>query len=99
MLHFVVEITFTAEFSRIEPVVPEHRAFLQTGYDCGLLLMSGPQNPRVGGMVIARAPSRTELEAFFRDDPYAKAGVASYRFIEFNPVKRQPLLDSWVTGT
>ena len=98
MLHFVVEITFTAEFARIEPVVPDHRSFLQSGYDRGWLLMSGPQNPRTGGMVIARAPSRTELEAFFRSDPYATAGVASYRFTEFNPVKRQGFLESWVTG-
>jgi uncharacterized protein YciI len=98
MLHYVVEITFTAEFARIEPVVPDHRNFLQAGYDRGWLLMSGPQNPRTGGMVIARAPSRAELEAFFRADPYATAGVASYRFTEFNPVKRQAFLESWVTG-
>ncbi len=98
MLHFVVEITFTAEFARIEPIVPGHRSFLQVGYDRGWLLMSGPQNPRVGGMVIARAPSRAELEAFFRDDPYAQAGVATYRFTEFNPVKRAAFMDAWATG-
>lgn len=98
MLHFVVEIIFTAEFARVEPVVPAHRNFLQTGYDRGWLLMSGPQNPRVGGMLIARAPSKAELETFFREDPYAQAGVASYRFTEFNPVKRQPFLESWVAG-
>lgn len=98
MLHFVVEITFTAGFGRIEPIVPEHRAFLQVGYDRGWLLMSGPKNPRDGGMVIARAPAKADIEAFFRDDPYAKAGVATYRFTEFNPVKRQAFLESWSTG-
>lgn len=98
MLHFVVEIAFTAEFSRIEPIVPEHRAFLQVGYDRGWLLMSGPKNPRDGGIVIARAPSKAELETFFRDDPYAKAGVATYRFTEFNPVKRTALVESWCAG-
>ncbi|MBA3849215.1 MAG: hypothetical protein C0502_04370 [Opitutus sp.] len=98
MLHFVVEITFTAEFARVEPVVPDHRTFLQTGYDRGWLLMSGPQNPRVGGIVIARAPSRAALEAFFRDDPYAQAGVATYRFTEFNPVKRAAFMEAWATG-
>lgn len=99
MLHFVVEIAFTAEFSRIEPIVPDHRTFLQTGYDRGWLLMSGPQNPRVGGIVIARAPTKADLEAFFREDPYAHAGVATYRFTEFNPVKRQPFLETWATGS
>ena len=98
MLHFVVEITFTAEFSRIEPIVPDHRAFLQIGYDRGWLLMSGPQNPRVGGIVIARAPAKADLEAFFRDDPYAKGGVAAYRFTEFNPVKRAAAVEGWCAG-
>lgn len=99
MLHFVVEITFTTpDFSRIDPIVPEHRAFLQGGYDRGWLLMSGPKHPRDGGIVIARASTKAEIETFFGDDPYAKAGVATYRFTEFNPVKRQTFLESWATG-
>lgn len=98
MLHFVVEITYTAPLAEIDQALAAHRSFLQVGYDRGWLLMSGPQNPRTGGMVIARAPSRAELEAFFRDDPYAKAGVATYRFVEFNPVKRQPAMEVWCSG-
>lgn len=99
MLHFVIEITYTAPLAEIDRVLPAHRAFLQTGYDRGWLLASGPQNPRTGGIIIARAPSRAELETFFRDDPYQQAKAALYRFVEFNPVKRQPLLEAWVTGT
>jgi len=37
MKHFIVEITFTAPIARIEEIVPQHRAFLQTGYDRGWL--------------------------------------------------------------
>jgi len=57
MKHFIVEITFTAPIARIEEIVPQHRAFLQTGYDRAGCLMSGPKNPRTGGIVVARAPS------------------------------------------
>ena len=98
MLHFIIEITYTATLPEIDRVLPAHRAFLQTGYDCGLLLLSGPQNPRTGGVLVARAASRAELEAFLRDDPYQAQGLATYRFLEFNPVKRQPLVEGWVTG-
>ena len=60
MKHFLVEITYTADIiDKIEVILPDHRAFLQTGYDRGWLLMSGPLNPRTGGIVIARAPSLT----------------------------------------
>ncbi len=98
MKHFVITITFTAPFEKIEAIVPEHRAFLQTGYDRGWLLMSGPMNPRTGGIVIARAPSIEDIQAFFRQDPYALHHVATHSCSEFVPVKRQALVESWVNG-
>jgi uncharacterized protein YciI len=98
MKHFLVEITYTAPIEKIEAILPKHRAFLQTGYDRGWLLMSGPLNPRTGGIVIARAPSLEELQVFFRSDPYALHRVATHRLAEFSPVKRQPLVESWVNG-
>lgn len=96
MKHFVAEITFTVPFEKVEPVVPAHREFLKAGYDSELLLMSGPQNPRVGGVLIARADSLETLQAFTAKDPYVLNGVASYRFIEFNPVKYQSFMESWL---
>ena len=98
MLHFVVEITYIAPLEQIDSLLASHRSFLQTGYDRGLLLLSGPQNPRVGGFIVARAPSRADLETFFHADPFQQEKAASYRFTEFNPVKRQPALEAWCGG-
>lgn len=98
MNHFLIEITYTAPLERIDELLPAHRAFLQEGYDRGVLLLSGPQNPRAGGIVIARAASFDELDRFFAADPYRREGVADYRFVEFNPVKFQPLLADWLGG-
>ena len=72
------------------------RAFLQTGYDNGLLLLSGPQVPRVGGIVVARAASLADIRQFFADDPYQKKDLAAYRFIEFDPVKHQAFMEPWL---
>lgn len=98
MQHFMVEITYTVPFETLSSVVPDHRAFLQTGYDKGWLLMSGPQNPKIGGIVITKAPSIDDIRSFFSTDPYAIKGLAKYRFVEFEPVKRQAFLEDWVTG-
>jgi uncharacterized protein YciI len=95
MKHFIIEITYLIPFEQIRETVPAHRAFLQSGYDCGWLLMSGPQNPLTGGIVVARAPDLEALQAFFQDDPYRQHSLASYRFMEFNPVKRQAFMDEW----
>ncbi|HEY1015327.1 MAG TPA: YciI family protein [Herpetosiphonaceae bacterium] len=98
MNHFLVEITYLVPLERIDELLPGHRAFLQEGYDRGLLLLSGPQNPRVGGIVVARAESFAELDSFFAGDPYRREGVAEYRFVEFSPVKFQPLVADWIGG-
>jgi uncharacterized protein YciI len=96
MKHFIVEITYTVTFEELGETVAEHQAFLQGGYDQGWLLCSGPQAPRVGGMVVARAPSREALIEFFSNDPYLNKGLATYRWVEFEPVKHQPFLKDWV---
>ncbi|MBI5267573.1 MAG: hypothetical protein HY851_10115 [candidate division Zixibacteria bacterium] len=98
MKHFIVEIIYSRPFEEISEVVPDHRAYLQTGYQRGLLLMSGPQSPRVGGILIARGETLEEIRDFCDRDPYAKAGVATHRIIEFIPMSYQPYLEPWATG-
>ena len=97
MKNFMIEITYIVPFEQLTDTVPEHRNFLQTGYDKGWLLCSGPQVPKTGGIVIARAPSMEEIVQFFTNDPYQKKGFATYRFCEFEPVKRQAFLEDWVS--
>lgn len=98
MRHFIVLLNFTAPFEHFGEAVPRHRAFLQDGYDRGLLLMSGPQNPRTGGVVVARAHSLEDLQAFFARDPYQEAGLAEHTYLEFTPVKWQTLIGEWMGG-
>jgi uncharacterized protein YciI len=98
MKHFIIDIIFKVPFEKVEPIVPEHRAFLQIGYNKGLLLFSGPKIPREGGIVAARAESFEEIKAFFENDPYALNNVADHKIIEFNPVKFQEFAKNWVEG-
>ncbi len=98
MKHFLIEITFTVPFDEVEPVIAEHRAFLDIGYQKGILLCSGPKNPRDGGIVIGRSQNFEQIEDYFKNDPYAIQNVAFHRIVEFNPVKFQPLLAVWVNA-
>jgi uncharacterized protein YciI len=94
--HFIVEINYTIPAEQLGDVLNQHRAFLQGGYDQGWLLCSGPRSPRTGGIVVARAPSLEDLQGFFKNDPYKLNGLATYNFVEFQPVKYNPLLEGWV---
>ena len=98
MKHFIIDIHYTAEMSVIEEILPKHREFLQIGYDKGLLLMSGPKNPRTGGMIVCRGNSMEEIQEFFNNDPYVQNNAAEYKFVEFNPVKHQALVENSIAG-
>lgn len=96
MKHFIITIKYTASPDIISEILPEHRKFLQTGYDSGLLLFSGPMNPKTGGIVAARSESLEEIDFFFANDPYLLNKVADYSYIEFEPVKSQEFLKEWI---
>jgi uncharacterized protein YciI len=98
MPHYVVEITYRAPLARIDETLAAHRAHLQTGYERGLLLASGPQQPRSGGILLARAPTRQALEDFIAADPYRVQSLAEFRLIEFQPVKHQAWAADWFGG-
>ncbi len=96
MKHFTILVTYTAPIEKIDEALSTHRSFLQIGYDIGFILCSGPRNPRTGGIVVARAESKEELELLFEKDPYKINNLAEYEFIEFNPVKHQEFLSDWI---
>ena len=69
-------------------VVDQHRAYLQTLKDRGLLLASGPLDPRTGGALLLRVPDdsvHTSLDHIRDDDPFTKAGMAQYELMPWSP--------------
>ncbi|MFL5814915.1 MAG: YciI family protein [Bdellovibrionia bacterium] len=95
---FVILIRYLKSLSEIEKVVDSHRAFLDRYYQSGHLIASGPQVPRSGGVILAKASSREELVKIFSEDPFVNQGLAEYQYIEFVPVKKTAAFDSILTG-
>ena len=83
---FILELTYTAPLDRIDALLEEHVAWLDQGYADGAFLASGRKSPRDGGVILARG-ERADLEARAAADPFAVAGVAHYRVVEFVPTK------------
>jgi len=96
--HFVIESTYLAAIEKIDAQLAAHRAHLEVGFRSGMLLASGPQLPRSGGMILARAKDKAEVEEFLARDPFALAGLSEYRVVEFQPVKQSALFSAWALG-
>ncbi|EPG64913.1 YciI family protein [Leptospira wolffii] len=96
MKFFLVELEYTVPLEILDKTVPAHREFLQIQYDKGVFLLSGPKEPRVGGLILARANSLEELQGILINDPFSQQKYANYKYTEFHPVKLQPYIKQWV---
>lgn len=90
---YIVILTYKKPIEEIERLTVPHRAFLDTLYADGVLLISGPQIPRTGGVLVARGGrSGEELMNILKADLFYTEGIADYQVIEFNPVKHHAAL-------
>ena len=71
----------------IDALVAEHRNFLDNCYKKSQLICSGPQIPRVGGLLIANVAGVNEAREIMKNDPFSIHEAAEYQFIEFSPMK------------
>lgn len=96
MKHFVIEIIYKAPIEKINETRPLHREFLQKAVKDGILLVSGPQVPKTGGIVITKHNSMEELAEYFKEDPYMKEDLAEYKYIEFEPRSHAEFMNDWI---
>jgi len=77
-------------------VVEAHRAYLRDLQGQGLLLASGPFDPRSGGALLLRVPDQdpaAALDAIRDGDPFTRGGLAQYELLPWVPVIGKEALD------
>ncbi|WP_319582317.1 YciI family protein [uncultured Pseudodesulfovibrio sp.] len=92
---FILHLTYVKPLSEIDRLIPPHVEYLKKNYAAGTFLFSGRREPRTGGVIIARAGSRAEVEALIQEDPFLIEGVAEYEIVEFLPSMAAPDLDGY----
>ncbi len=90
-------IRYRRQFEEIAPHVEEHRAYLRELKAAGVLLASGPFDPRTGGGLLLRLPEGAGPEALDRirnGDPFTQRALAQYELLPWNPVIGKDALDA-----
>ena len=87
----IVNVKYVKSLDVVDEHIAEHRAWLDTLFAQGVLLASGPQVPRSGGVLLASgATSREQLEAILLKDPFRRDQIAEYEVITVSLTKRSP---------
>ena len=85
---FVIELIYKTELADIDKHMPAHMKFLKKYYASGNFLISGRKIPREGGIIIAAAKTREQIDSIMLEDPFIARGLAGYRIIEFRASQR-----------
>ena len=96
---FIIQLSYKAPLNEVSKYLSAHREFLDYYYKQGLLIASGPMNPKTGGIIIAVGQDKAALESIFAQDPFNLADIADYQFIEFTPVKHCDVLQEIIQKT
>ncbi len=83
-MYAIALIRYRKPFDEVAPFVEEHRAYLRALKADGLLLASGPFDPRVGGALMLRVPDDEGTAALDRirdGDPFTKRALAQYELL------------------
>ncbi len=95
-MYAIAILRYRKPLEEVLKVVESHRAYLRTLKEKGILLASGPLEPRSGGALMLRVPEGDVLAALDRirdDDPFTKAGVAQYELMPWLPNIGKEALD------
>ncbi len=94
-MYAIAIIRYRKPLEDVLKVVDEHRAYLRDLKARGVLLASGPLEPRHGGALLLRLPDSTDaaLLALRDGDPFVKHGVAQYELLPWVPNIGEDALD------
>jgi uncharacterized protein YciI len=88
---FVVVLRYIVPIKQVDAHRPEHLEFLDREYAKGTFIVSGGQVPRTGGVVLAKADSRTSLLEILKKDPFHRENLAEYQVFEFTVTRSAEL--------
>lgn len=82
---FIAILTYKKPLSEVDSFLAAHREYLAKHYAAGDFITSGPQNPRVGGVIMMKAEDRIAVDAIIAQDLFNINGIADYQIVEFTP--------------
>ncbi len=82
---FIAILTYKKPLEQVDCFLQAHRDYLSKHYATGDFIASGPQNPRVGGVIMIKASDRDVVNSIISQDPFYINDIADYQIVEFTP--------------
>ncbi len=87
---FVVDLKYVVPLEQIDAHMGEHMKFLRKYYKLNAFVASGRKVPRTGGIILAVAKSKEEVERIVAEDPFYIHRLAEFTITEFQTSQVHP---------
>ena len=75
---FIAVLTYKKSLEEVDRYLQAHRDYLAEHYAAGDFIASGPQTPRVGGVIMIKAENRVTVDTIISQDPFKINAIADY---------------------
>ena len=89
---FIINLNYIVPLDQLDLHMPAHVKFLQEHYKKNVFVASGRKVPRTGGIILALAKSKEDVEQIIREDPFYKHKLAEFTITEFLTSQYHPEL-------
>ena len=91
---FIINLNYIVPLEELDLHMAAHVKFLHKYYKQNVFVASGRKVPRTGGVILALAKSKEDVEKIIREDPFHKCKLAEFSITEFLASQYHPDLKS-----
>jgi len=87
---FIINLNYIVPLEQLDVHMTAHVKFLHKYYKMNKFVASGRKVPRTGGIILALAKSKEEVEKIISEDPFYIHKLAEFNIIEFQTSQTHP---------
>lgn len=80
---FIINLHYIVPLDELDKHMNAHVTFLQKYYKQNVFVASGRKVPRTGGIILALADSKEQVEEIISEDPFFRHKLAEFSVTEF----------------
>jgi uncharacterized protein YciI len=96
---FIINLNYIVPLEQLDAHMTDHVKFLRHYYKKNVFVASGRKVPRTGGIILALAKSKEEVEQIISEDPFHIHKLAEFTITEFLTSQYHPELKKLLTGS
>ncbi|MBI1768396.1 MAG: GTP cyclohydrolase [Bacteroidetes bacterium] len=87
---FIIDLHYIVPLEKLDAHMTEHVKYLHKYYKQNVFIVSGRKVPRTGGIILAQANSREEIDSIIKEDPFYVHQLAEFTVTEFLSSQAHP---------